>query len=136
MAQSEHLPIYKASCDFSLYVEQLVHGFSRYHKYSLGTELREGARWVLRLVVRANGRCDKVPVLLEIRERCEDLKVLLRLGHDAKALPNFRAFEHAITQVVGIAKQNEGWLKYYRQPMGLGQNRRAASAETASPGVP
>ena len=83
MAQSEHRAIYKASCDFSLYVEQLVHGFSRYHKYSLGAELREGARWVLRLVVRANGRRDKVPVLLEIRERCEDLKVLLRLGHDA-----------------------------------------------------
>ena len=31
MAQSEHLPIYKASYDLCLYFEQVVHGFSRYH---------------------------------------------------------------------------------------------------------
>jgi hypothetical protein len=55
---------------------------------------------VLRLVVRANARRDKVPVLLELRERVEDLKVLVRLAHDAKALRSFKAFEHAITQVV------------------------------------
>ena len=90
MAQTEHLPIYKASYDFCLYVEQVVRGFSRYHKYSLGTELREGARWVLRLVVRANGRRDKAPVLLEIRDQCEDLKVLIRLGHDAKVFGSFK----------------------------------------------
>ena len=44
MAQSEHLPIYKAAYDLCLYVEQVVHGFSRYHKYSLGTDLRAGSR--------------------------------------------------------------------------------------------
>jgi hypothetical protein len=70
--------------------------------------LREGARRVLRLVVRANARRDKAPVLLEVREAVEDLKVLCRLGHDVKAFASFNAFEHAITQVVAIAKQNEG----------------------------
>jgi hypothetical protein len=85
MAQTEHLPIYKASYDLCLYLEQVVRNFSRYHKYSLGADLREGARRVLRLVVRANARRDKAPVLLEVRETVEELKVLLRLGHDAKA---------------------------------------------------
>ena len=41
MAQYEHLPIYKAAFDLNLYVEQIVRNFSRYHKYTLGTELRE-----------------------------------------------------------------------------------------------
>ena len=68
MAQAEHLPIYKASYDLCLYLEQVVQGFSRYHKYSLGADLRDGARRVLKLVVRANSRRDKAPVLLEIRE--------------------------------------------------------------------
>ena len=136
MAQEEHLPIYKASYDLCLYLEQVVRGFSRYHKYSLGAELREGARRVLRLVVRANARRDKVPVLLEIREQVEDLKVLCRLGHDAKAFASFNAFEHAITQVVAIAKQNEGWLKYESQPSGHGQSRRAMPAGPAAPGAP
>ena len=56
MAQTEHLPIYKATYDLCLYFEQIVRNFSRYHKYSFGQELRDGARRVLKLIVRANGR--------------------------------------------------------------------------------
>jgi hypothetical protein len=51
--------------------------------------LRDEARRVLRLVVRGNTREDKREVLLEIREELEELKVLLRFCHDAKAFPNF-----------------------------------------------
>jgi hypothetical protein len=44
MARTEHLPIYKASYDLCLYLEQVVHGFLRSHKYTLGTDLRDAAR--------------------------------------------------------------------------------------------
>ena len=54
MAYTEHLPIYKGAYDLCLWLEQVVGGFSRYHKYSLGSDLRDGARRVLKLVVRAN----------------------------------------------------------------------------------
>ena len=87
MAQAEHLPIYKASYDLCLSLEQGVRSFSRYHTYTLGTDLRDGARRVLKLVVRANTRRDKVPVLLELREEVEELNVILRLCQDVKALP-------------------------------------------------
>jgi hypothetical protein len=123
MAQTEHLLIYKAAYDLCLYLEQVVHQFSRYHKYTLGADLRDSAGRALRLVVRANARRDRAPVLLELREELEELKVLLRLGQDVKAFVNFNSFEHAITQVVEIAKQNEGWLK--SQGQGQGQNWRA-----------
>ena len=53
MAQAEHLPIYKGSHELCLYLEQVVQGFSRYHKDSLGADLRRAQR-VLKLVVRAN----------------------------------------------------------------------------------
>jgi len=79
VARSEHLPIYKASYDLCLYFEQLVRGFSRYHKYGLGADLRDGSRRVLKMVVRANARADKVPVLLDVREEVEELQVLVRL---------------------------------------------------------
>jgi hypothetical protein len=85
-------------------------------------------------VVRANARRDKTPVLLQLREELEELKVLLRLGQDVKAFPNFQSFEHAITLVVEIAKQNEGWLKSQRQ--GHGQNRRAMPQRLATPSAP
>ena len=40
----EHLPIYKAALDVAVGFEKLVAGFSRCHKYTLGTELRNGSR--------------------------------------------------------------------------------------------
>ena len=42
MSQTDHLPIYKRSDDLCLYLEQVVRKFSRYDKYTLGTDLREG----------------------------------------------------------------------------------------------
>ena len=92
-AQTEHLPIYKATYDLSLYPEQIVWHFSRYHKYALGADLRDGARRALKLVVRANARRDKTPVLLQLREELEALKVPLHLGQDVKAFANFKSFE-------------------------------------------
>ena len=40
MARYEHLPIYKQALDAAVHFEQVVAGFSRYHKYTLGTEIR------------------------------------------------------------------------------------------------
>ena len=76
MARNEHLPIYKAAYDLCLWLEQVVRGFSRYHSEprdvaaasAIGSDLRESLRRILRLVVRANARTDKTPVLLELRE--------------------------------------------------------------------
>ena len=134
MARTEHLPLYKTAYDLCLYFEQVVRNFSRYDKYSIGADLRDGARRVLKLVVRANARRDKAAVLYEIREEAEQLKVLLRLCHDVKGFPNFNSFEHAIGLVTDIARQNEGWLK--SQGQGHGQNRRAMSSELAAPSEP
>jgi hypothetical protein len=132
VAQTEHLPIYKSSYDLCLYLEQIVPNFSRHHKYSIGADLKDGAREVLKLVVRANSRSDKEQTLLELREVLEELKVLIRLCHDIKAFPNFNSFEHAISLVTEIAKQNEGWLK--RQ--GQGQDRQAMPRGLAGSSAP
>lgn len=47
MARYQHLPIYKAALDMAVHFERMVAGFPRYHKYTLGTELRDGSRAVL-----------------------------------------------------------------------------------------
>ncbi len=66
MAQTEHLPIYKATYDLCLYFEQIVRNFSRYHKYTLGTDLRETSRRVLRRIVRVNARSRDAPHSMKI----------------------------------------------------------------------
>jgi hypothetical protein len=54
MARYEHLPIYRDAYDLTVHIEQIVRSFSRYHKYTLGTELRNKMRAVLERVIEAN----------------------------------------------------------------------------------
>ena len=66
MARYEHLPIYRAAFDLAVHLEKIVRSFSRYHKYTLGTELRDGSRRVLRRIIEANEATqasDRVPTL-------------------------------------------------------------------------
>lgn len=118
MAQYEHLPIYKKAYDLTLYFEKIVHNFSRYRKYTLGIELRELSREVLRLIRRANDVEEKAPLLLQNREKLEDLKIAVRLCKDLQAFNNFNSFQYSINEVVGLCKQNEGWLKSAQQKSG------------------
>lgn len=53
MARFEHLPIYKQAMDVAVHFEKVVAGFSRYHKYTLGTELRNKSRDVVALIAKA-----------------------------------------------------------------------------------
>ena len=41
MARYEHLPIYKKAMGLTIYFEKIVRNFSRCHKYTVGSELRE-----------------------------------------------------------------------------------------------
>ena len=41
MSHTRHLPIWKAAFDLAVHLEHAVRRFPRYHKYTLGTELRQ-----------------------------------------------------------------------------------------------
>jgi hypothetical protein len=55
MSHHRHLPIWKAAMALAVHLEGAVRRFSRYHKYTLGQELRQGAQRLCRLMGRANG---------------------------------------------------------------------------------
>jgi hypothetical protein len=44
MARYEHLPLYKTAMDLTVSIETVVRNISRYHKYTLGTDLRQQSR--------------------------------------------------------------------------------------------
>lgn len=127
MAQYEHLPIYRAAFDLLIYFENVVSRFSRYHKYTHGSALRDLSREALMLIVRANNTRDKQPVLEELRIKLEELKVVIRICKEVKAFANFNSFETSINQVIMIAKQNEGWV---RSLSGRREARPDSSADT------
>lgn len=111
MAQYEHLPIYREAFTFLIYCEDIVRHFPRYHKYTHGSDLRDTARNVVKLIIRANNLIEKEPVLEELRVTIEELKLIIRICKEVKAFNNFHSFETAINQVTDISRQAEGWLK-------------------------
>lgn len=127
MARYEHLPIYKAALDAAVHFEQVVAGFSRYHKYSLGTELRQASRGVIQQVIRANAARERLPQLLKLRDDLEAVLVLLRLAKEVKAFKSFQAYQHAAERVVSVCRQNGGgsevWIRRLRQPRHPGAGR-------------
>ncbi len=59
MARYEHLPIYRNALALAVHFEQIVAGFSRYHKYALGTELRNASCKTVTLIIQTNNQSDK-----------------------------------------------------------------------------
>jgi len=111
MARYEHLPIYKKAFDVAVHFESVVAGFSRYHKYTLGSELRQASRAVVTAIAAANSARDKAPQLIALRGRLDELLLLMRLAKEARAFRSFAAYAHAVEQVASVCRQNEGWIK-------------------------
>lgn len=112
MAKYEHLPIYREAFKFLIFCEQTVRNFSRYHKYTHGSDLRNAAREAVKLIIRANNSRPKGPVLEDLRITLEEIKLIIRICKEVKAFHNFKSFETAINQVTNISRQAEGWLKH------------------------
>jgi len=116
MARYEHLPIYREAYDLTGHIEKIVRNFSRYHKYTLGTDLRNGIRATLEKIIEANNAPDRAERLIELRHQLEGLKVLCRLCHDSGAFGGgTKSYLHVAERLTGLARQNEGWLKQSRR---------------------
>ena len=112
----------------TVHFEKLVAGFSRYHKYTLGTELRQGSRAVLQQVLRANNASDKVERSAELlvpRDRIEALLLAMRVVKEVKAFKSFAGYLHAVEQVGSVARQNEGWFKHTQDKAKAHANAKA-----------
>ncbi len=114
MARYEHLPIYRDALNLAVHFEKIVANFSRYHKYTLGTEMRNASRQAVKLVIHANNQTDKLLALQELREHLEELLLLIRLGKEVQAFKSFNAYSQVVELTAKVCRQNEGWLKSLR----------------------
>ena len=78
--------------DLTIYFEKIVRNFSRYHKYTLGSELREKSREIVGLIIKANSTAERLPLLLDLREKLEGLNVLLRISKEVRAFNSFNSY--------------------------------------------
>ena len=110
MAQYEHLPIYKKAMELSVYIYNAVRQFSRYHKYSIGADLRQETSEIIKIIVRANSETEKIPILKELVIHCEMVKNMLNIAKEVKAFQNFSSFQQAASLAIVLCKQSQGWL--------------------------
>ncbi len=111
MARYEHLSIFRDAYDLAAHIEKIVRNFSRYHKYTLGTDLRNKTRGILEQIVKANSSPNRAADLLELRQELEALKVTARLCHDSGGFAGTRSYLYVAERITIIARQNEGWIK-------------------------
>ena len=92
-------------------MENVVRNFSRYHKYSIGTDMRDLSKNLVTLIIKANSRKDKRRLLAELRDKSEEMKVNIMIGKEVKAFKSFKQFQHAAPLAVEISRQSQGWLR-------------------------
>ena len=78
------MPIYRDALNLAVHFEKIVAGFTCYHKYTLGTELRNASRKAVTLIIQANNQHDKQQALTELRDHLEELLLLVRIAREAQ----------------------------------------------------
>ena len=110
-------PIYRDCRRLLVHTEGVVQRFARYHKYTVGTDLRQQAMQVMRGVHRAvyepARQPEHVGALVWLVDNYKlSLQLAMEVGaftHSAKGTPSFAGFETAANLAAGIGKQCGGW---------------------------
>jgi hypothetical protein len=93
-------------------VENAVRRFPRFHKFSVGADLRAHSMQVARCVHKAwrDGE-QRAARVSELCSAVDDLKISMQLGKAVKAFGSFAEFEALAKLVNELGAQSGGWLK-------------------------
>jgi hypothetical protein len=129
MSQPQLPPIYRDCRRLLLHTEASVQRFSRYHKYTVGTDLRQHAMALMRGVhLAVYDKANQPRHIQALVWQVDAYKLTLQLAVDIGAFvhgkagqqhttaPGFAAFETAALLAAQIGKQCGGWQKAVGQP--------------------
>jgi hypothetical protein len=108
MVNYENLTIYKSSLDFAVYFEKIVKYFDKYHRFSIGQDLRTQSRKIVLQIIRIN-TTKKIEDKQELLSLLEEMKLLIHLSKQAKAFMNFNSYSYSSTLLADICRQAENW---------------------------
>ncbi|MFD1216374.1 four helix bundle protein [Microbulbifer celer] len=115
-------------------IEQAVRGFARYHKYTLGTDMRRQAMAVLRMCHRAwRDRSRQLYWVNELVWAIDELKLSLQLGSQLHAFKSFKQFESLIRAAEEVGRCAGGWKRQlHRKGQNSGSNASPERAQILS----
>ena len=106
----DKLPIFKSAMDLVVYTESIVKNFEKYHKYTMGEELRNRSRDILFGIQKANMSKDKSQELIALRDKCEAFKMTVAIAQEIKAFNSFKQFENSSKLSYAVCRQAQAWL--------------------------
>ncbi len=83
-------------------------------KFTLVETLKNELTEFFVLIYKANSTTDKLPLIVEMRERLVRVKVRMRLLHDLRYIST-KLYAHLVEQVESISKQLASWQKYVEE---------------------
>ena len=107
----DNLPIFKSALTLVVYIETIVKGFDKYHKYTIGLDLREYSKEIMFMIQRANMSRERETKLVALRDKCEELKMLIRVAQELKAFNGVKQFAHTSKLTMEVVVQAQSWLK-------------------------
>lgn len=102
-------PIYRNASALVIAIEEAVRQFPRYHKYTLGAELRTTVYDLLTAITYSiNNKSTHKQTIKKAHNFSEVLKIKI---HIAKNVTNisFKVFENLASLVIEISKQSKAW---------------------------
>ncbi len=96
--------------DLVAYTESIVKNFEKYHKYTMGEELRNRSRDILFGIQKANMSKDKSQELIALRDKCEAFKMTVVIAQEIKAFNSFKQFENSSRLSYTVCRQAQAWL--------------------------
>lgn len=97
-------------------IEQVVRGFIRYHKYTIGSDLRTQAMNVVRLCHRTwRDRSRQYHWVSELIWAIDELKLTIQLGSQLHAFKSFKQFELIIRATDEVGRCAGGWKRDLHQ---------------------
>src|SRR6185369_11549418 len=119
-------PIVKLAERLLVDIEQAVRRFARYHKYSIGTDLRKRAMQIAQFAHRAwRDGAHRQEWTRKLVWAVDDLKLNLQIGSRIRAFASFAQFEALVRTAAELGCQVGGWFK---QQHAKGQNAGAGRA--------
>ena len=113
MAQYDNLPVYKAAYDLLQSIYRDMGNVPRDVKLTLVETLKNELTEILVLIYKANSTTEKLPLIMDMRERLVGVKVRLRLLHDLRHVGT-KLYAHLVEQVEAVSKQLASWQKYVK----------------------
>ena len=133
----QQLPIWRDANLLLLEVEKAVRHFPRYYKYTLGSDLRQQAMGICRLIIRAyNSDNNQQSQVKRLGLAVDDLKVQIQLAKELQAFRHFREFQQIVELAVSVGRQSGGWRKRLtgRNSQNRGANGHNGCAESLCAG--